>query len=909
MITTLYIITTDIISICIAVISLLLSGFVFYKSSKTDKVNQVVIACNLIYEETFKLRGKISEKLGQSFYFDLETMISNEAIKIQILDYLTLMENNLYKIKQTCNGEDMFCKLTSLNLYLRMLALYPFILYARKENKDETKFHCYVDVLYKMKTLKKIKNYLENRDKICWIGIRNSDIMFSKNVISSSLTFFGGENSYFQEIRGNQNQNNTGVAPYFKDKTNEIRKKYENIKFMFYNSYNAYKGGYNLDEIIAVNDKILLEQLNDKIHMKWIFKEIIPLVPCETILGIDFDFNVFSEKFSTQKIILQSNHGGGGEGTFLITPSNIEEIKTKIHKNDKYIVSPYLEHSISVNVHIIIAEKQVVVSPASIQIIELVKHQLVYRGADFIAFRGLAKETQELIRKYCLKISDKLRTLGYKGVAGIDLMIDSNNQIYFNEVNPRFQASSILIDRFLAEKSKNEKKPFEATSLIDMQITSFKRYLVSTLNFYDEINASCYYYYYDEPYSKEWIEYKKNVLRDRLGKDFLNDGFSSTCKLESNGYMFRAIFPHKITEISPEHNLWISDNIKIGSTDIQNQMKLKIALMNQGISKYASDVSEDWKSAVYSSIDIHLLNQDIYVNCPISINFAEYSPFHIKLEVDEKYNLYYYNIFVSSINIENDTIKDFQLTSGEKLKNIIYYSTDRMRIKLNNGCDFKNNGVGCRFCDMPICSKKYSIDELKEAYDLSDKSRYTHILIGGGTSLSENSWDTIVEVAKYIKSKAKINISLMSIPPQKDMLPILKEAGIDEVCFNMEIYDEALSIALMPGKTKFRRKEYLDILTESTKIWTEKNAVRTAFVIGFEHKDSIIAGVKMLLNKGIQPVFSVFRPLPKSELNNHLAPTNEYLYEIFLTCEKECEKHNNELGPKCKLCRNNTLAL
>ena len=59
------------------------------------------------------------------------------------------------------------------------------------------------------------------------------------------------------------------------------------------------------------------------------------------------------------------------------------------------------------------------------------------------------------------------------------------------------------------------------------------------------------------------------------------------------------------------------------------------------------------------------------MNCPISINFAEYSPFHIKLEADEKYNLYYYNIFVSSINIENDTIKDFQLTSGEKLKNII----------------------------------------------------------------------------------------------------------------------------------------------------------------------------------------------------------------------------------------------
>lgn len=46
-------------------------------------------------------------------------------------------------------------------------------------------------------------------------------------------------------------------------------------------------------------------------------------------------------------------------------------------------------------------------------------------------------------------------------------------------------------------------------------------------------------------------------------------------------------------------------------------------------------------------------------------------------------------------------------------------------------------------------------------------------------------------------------ISLMSILPSEEILPALREAGIEEVAFNLEVSDDELARKLMPGVVVF----------------------------------------------------------------------------------------------------------
>ena len=49
-----------------------------------------------------------------------------------------------------------------------------------------------------------------------------------------------------------------------------------------------------------------------------------------------------------------------------------------------------------------------------------------------------------------LKICEKVKKLGYLGIIGIDY-IYTKNELYFIEINPRFQGTTHIVDGFLKE--------------------------------------------------------------------------------------------------------------------------------------------------------------------------------------------------------------------------------------------------------------------------------------------------------------------------------------------------------------------------------------------------------------------------------------------------------------------------
>ena len=238
-----------------------------------------------------------------------------------------------------------------------------------------------------------------------------------------------------------------------------------------------------------------------------------------------------------------------------------------------------------------------------------------------------------------------------------------------------------------------------------------------------------------------------------------------------------------------------------------------------------------------------------------------------------------------------------------------------MRIKFIKGCEFKNRGLGCAFCNVPPSEKRFTAKEIINALDnLKEKNiNFRHILIGGGTCLSTNIWNDIITISQYLQNddyyKSK-PISLMSIFPPEDMLQPLKSAGISEVAFNIEIADEQIAQKYMLGKYH-GKQQFFEDMKKAIKVFGVGH-VRSAILVGVDNKKTLLNMVLEMANSGIIPCLSAVRALPNAHMKLTLHPTNEYLYNMYNDCVMQLQSSQSDikqLGPPCTRCGNNMLII
>ena len=898
----------------VTVITSLLVGItpliVFWFTGFRDNKFRLIEKFNLIYQRTFSLRNDLSKICFRQysikeFYYENDLIFDCPDIKDYILDYLTEMEDLFFYAIRFKKLNNVFKKLMSFALYSRLVMFYGFIMKLRKINNDPTMFPNYVAVIKNIEKMKKIQRHIATHESIYYIGIRESEISYSSDFFDGCFAMFAKESAKYN-LRPNQNKPCHEFFPYLENNYNNTTMG-ENDKYMTYNPTIAYGLAPKMQEkFVCLNDNALISSLNDKALCKtWLKQNDIPIIDFETKLGqsIVDDCELLLGK--GQKFVLQSNNGGGGIGTFILSEHNLSDVKVLLNPIKKYLLSKYINNSISVNTHVFISEKQTVLSPASVQIIERHDNQLCYRGADYFAFNNISTKNKTQVKYLSLKIANLLRSRGYRGVAGIDFIISQNDDVYCSEINPRFQASSIILDKYLSLVEKEN--TISAHSIYDLNEQAFNNNMKTMLCFEDKIPYSCYYYYNDGlPIA--YFENKINLL-ENLGVTIDKDGLEFDDKFDRDSYMFRAVFNHTISVISPDNELWINDNVRIVDPPY-DALRLKIALLNQGV---RINANSDFKKGVYESVDI-ILNSTKYginnldINCAVGINFSQYSPFTLNCN-DNK--LYYYGDILGEFKIESDLLKDFT----EEERKILYIATDRLRIKCISGCEYKNRGLGCSFCNVPPSEKRFTPNDIINALDKLKQRGLPlrHILIGGGTCLSYNIWNDIITVATYLQNDEyfmSMPISLMSIFPPKDMLQALRSAGISEVAFNIEIADEQLAQKHMKGKYN-GKKQFYDNMKKAIEIFGVGN-VRSALLVGLDNKTALLNMVQEMANEGIIPCLSAIRALPNAQLKLDLHPSNAYLCEVYKDCVHllcSSESRVKQLGPICKRCGNNMLII
>lgn len=746
-------------------------------------------------------------------------------------------------------------------------------------------------------------------EKIIWIGNRESEIKYT-SLFYKSITIYGS-NKNNNISYCHQPNKNISVSDFF-IKTIEEELQQNEIKLFFY----SYKFA---DKVITKDPKFkelmindynsnIINLLENKTYAHLWASNFANTIEFTELFGSECTYNNIHKLFSNyDSFVIQENLSSGGKGTVLLTENNYQDVYKFINKDQHYIVSPYYAQSYSVNVHVLISDNDVAILPTSIQIIENINNKLLYKGADYISAKNIPIDMKEKINSTSKNIGNALKNIGYRGIIGIDYLIN-NECFYFLEINPRFQASSLLINKTLEENN-----------LPDLQTIVYKIFSKQIMNnIFDKIENIDVHYSTLSFYQNMDTKYNHYLLDCLKQQNKYID-----CIIEENSdtvieaeYMFRVIFNTNISSINFDKKIFVYQNLlnycNLKLSVYSNKDILKCSLLTQGVvidsSVYKKIGSKSSvKNATFDAVDI--ICNDMLINCPTKIKFVELSPFRINLHKNA-IALFYLNEYLYDIKISlQESLPKTHTDNDIYIHRIGYLTTDRLRIKHTSSCRFKKEKKGCKFCH--ITSNYLNDFRLEDIYETIDAYAssvdFRHFLIGGPSNTYNKESELVCEIISYIRKISDKPIYIMSLPP-KDTTTIQKyhELGANEIAFNIEIFNRKLAKKLMPGKGSISLKQYENALKESSKQFGTENT-RSMLLIGLDSQESILQGIKFLCNIGVTPMISPFRAMNNTELADYAPPTIEYVYETFLKAKDICNDYGIILGPKCKFCQNNTL--
>ena len=754
---------------------------------------------------------------------------------------------------------------------------------------------------------------------ILWSGPRESDIAGLAPLFCASTTIYGsnqGNNrAYSKDIRRRINHNRHGSVPddYGDKYVAEWIERYPDLSIFFYDPrYSRFLSSRYQDKVIGCNDIALLELLDSKSDMRRIAARHIPIVPFQQVTDPAQLRSAMPKIEDGARYVLQENRASGGYGTHIISKDNVDTVLASCDAGGGLLLSDYIENSVSVNIHCVLYEDQTVILPGTIQLVREVNHKAVYLGADFIAYQEIASEAREAVGLCGERLCNILRDMGYRGVLGIDFLL-TQGQPMFLEVNARFQASTILLNKALMEHG--------FPSVQEMHLAAFGILGRDQIDELDTLRVPYSMAAYTAETWKKDLDLVKQPWPDEV-VDIALDGYQPAEAVSEGAYLFRVIFQTNLCDIDPDGALRIYENLfdieDHFADNIRNRdpLYVKISLLNQGVrfteraSQFLDKLGEVRK-AVFSAVDLTVLD-GLQINSPNDTKLVAFSPWKIDLS-GNTLTLFYHDTAISPVSLDmKDPYSEHYTQSGIPFKNVSFWATDRMRIHHTISCVFKQCGNGCRFCEVVPQKAACRIRDICEVIDfyLDNADTFRHFLIGGGSEPPEQEAAHITELVRHIRARSDKPIYLMCLPPKEpDILQAWYDAGVNEIAFNLELFDRSLAEQYMPGKGKLPLLQYLGALKAATGLWGKTGNVRTLFIAGLEKKESLLQGIETVAGLWVMPILSVFRALGNTETENVVPPSNEWLLELFTEGERICTAHGLHLGPSCPACQNNTLSL
>lgn len=552
---------------------------------------------------------------------------------------------------------------------------------------------------------------------IYWIGIKESDLDDEPELFEKSITFFGsgkGRNVSYSNDSGKRINHNLGSEEsslFIAKNINEILSQNDNARFMYFSPYHSYCLPENLyGNVYCQNEKSILELLRNKINTRFWCAHSVPIVPSVLLESSRCFYEFISKTFGNEhsKYVLQKNYSAGGYSTYLLDKNS----QMSFDDNDILLVSPYIEESVPLNVTAIIYEDDILLFPPSIQIIANDSNRLLYKGADFIAYKELNKSIKQKVLQYSKMICENLKNIGYRGICGIDYITDMN-EVFFMEINERFQASSYLINITLKEN--------HFPSLQQLCLEAFQKTKSNITLSEFEVDYSSYIYTYHQRFHHYYqyiftkAQNNKNIVR------IVEDGFSQNTVFEEDAYLFTLISDTNIISIGYDNSINIDDNIRehlqLQQCDV---LKTKISLMNQGFSITAPamqymEQSKNARTAINTGIDLILFGKIRVSSVWGKGRFNSMSPFELVYDQTDGLILTHYGTTISTVNYDTpDLLQDKYTSSGVPYSQIAFLANGRLQINHEPICFYKKHDISCRFCGLSEKETHFGLQDIYE---------------------------------------------------------------------------------------------------------------------------------------------------------------------------------------------------
>lgn len=284
----------------------------------------------------------------------------------------------------------------------------------------------------------------------------------ANNAIGNDGTFSGSITIYPTKEKGNIFYSSTFIddtssksffekyKTFVYDKCKQILSQDKDAEFMCFNKkVKDLVVDFDNIKFIRDNDIKLVDFLNDKFAVRDRMSKVVPILDYDFINDEQLNYDKLINDFG-KCFVLQQKNGAGGNTTYYVDSKEyLESIRGSA---DIYSVSRYIKNT-PVNATVVIGNEEIVYLPISSQLIEITEGKFKYVGGDFVDPLGFTDKEKSCLVDFINKIVQNIKEKGYRGVLGIDLVLDTNGNVYFMEINPRFQSSTFIISKYLRDIS------------------------------------------------------------------------------------------------------------------------------------------------------------------------------------------------------------------------------------------------------------------------------------------------------------------------------------------------------------------------------------------------------------------------------------------------------------------------
>jgi radical SAM protein (TIGR04043 family) len=158
-----------------------------------------------------------------------------------------------------------------------------------------------------------------------------------------------------------------------------------------------------------------------------------------------------------------------------------------------------------------------------------------------------------------------------------------------------------------------------------------------------------------------------------------------------------------------------------------------------------------------------------------------------------------------------------------------------------------------------------------------------HMVLTTGTpNATDRGAGVLVDSARAIRAKVDLPIQAQCEPPDDDIwFERLHQAGVDTLGMHLEAVTPEVRNRIMPGKAQVPIERYMDAFKAAVKVFG-KGQVSTYILAGLgDTPDAILDMSEQLLEIGVYPFVVPFVPISGTPLEDHPAPTPEFMQSIL----------------------------